>query len=310
MQQSPRIPEGPLSAGGRNEEYHAASLPSPSGEPSDSRRASPPQDHRREHDHRPQGHLIPRQERSPELPYHLLAVLRLDGRERYEKRSLVYLDPSHPDFFQPNGEVTMRSRCIKGTDGRVRACTWMFREVGIEIAFDKLFIASDEQVTPEKNEDNLVAALGGLGANGLADTEEKVQAGQITLTLERVTVGAVHRDGQWQPDHEQDEDVNMTANDASKVTHTSARSVAGKEKKHFPTVDFQFLEPGGPPFATFKFFYRSEDELRKYGFAGFPTVPTLATSPTTSAYNKAGRPADTGESANGVKKAKFELPLR
>ncbi|KAK4544707.1 hypothetical protein LTR36_003956 [Oleoguttula mirabilis] len=208
-------------------------------------------------------------------PYHLLATLRLDGRRSYEKRSIIYLDRDHKRFRSEN---RLCYRNVEDQDGTVRECSWFFKEVGIETAFDKLFIArgdGNDDATPTMDHADLLAAFGGLGADGLQDAEEKVQAGQIELTLERVTVGAVRRNVDWQPDTEQDGvdvDVDLSARDVGKVSHTSARQIDDKRKARIDTVDYSVLVPGELPFATFKFYYRSEEKLRKFGFDGFPTA--------------------------------------
>ncbi|KAK5123676.1 hypothetical protein LTR85_002312 [Meristemomyces frigidus] len=214
----------------------------------------------------------------PAASYHLLATLRLDGKKNYEKRSILYLDWDH----KSEREVKMFSRTILGQDGTVRECKWYFREVGIDTIFDKLLLGSrdgNDEAIPANDDEDLLAAFGGLGADGLQDAEEKLKAGQIELTLERVTVGATHHDVKWNPDDEQDqEEIDLSAGDVDKVSHTFARDVGKKRKDGIHTVEYNAFCPGEPPFATFRFYYRGEEKLRKFNFDGFPAQTSHAKS--------------------------------
>ena len=212
----------------------------------------------------------------PPADWHLLATLRLDGRTGFEKRCIVYLDERHSSFKLYDGMVYMRSRNVQDEDGGLRECGWYFRDVGIETVFDKLFLsggAGEGEAVPAKDEDDLLAAFSSLGASGFEDAEEEIQAGQIEITLERVRVGETRNGVRFQPPSGQD--IDMDSPDLSKLSHTAARDAGRRRANRIDLVYYEPFTPGGEkPYATFRFYYRSEEKLRKFNFPGFPPSAT------------------------------------
>ena len=209
---------------------------------------------------------------APPAPWHLLATLRLDGRKTHEKRMMIFLDRRDPSFPKPDGNVSMAFRRVKDKKGDIRACGWYFQDVGIDAMFDQLGLSAgnnDEQAVPANDEEELLAAFGGLGANRFEDAEEKSAVGQIEVTLERATALSVQR-GLWKPEN-QNNDTEIGRGDLTKVSHTVARDAGKKYKKYVDVTRYELVDPNERPYAIFKFYYRSEENLRKFGFAGFPS---------------------------------------
>lgn len=246
------------------------------------------------------GGASPRHSTEPQpAPWHLLATLRLDGRQEFEKRSIIYLDDSHPDSHIRRDEIIMKCRTVKDADGRLRDCGWLFKEVGIVLqidsVFDKLKLLSgnhDNEVVPTQEDDDLLTALRGLGAN-LEDAEERSTAGQIEVTLERVTVGRIKYDF-WEGHGGESIDVDMSASDMNNISHTVARDKGTRKEDVIRFIFYDLVDPAEQPYATFRFYYRSEgeflkisyhayvltwctDKLRKFNFPGFaPKTPAAS----------------------------------
>ncbi|KAK5682247.1 hypothetical protein LTS10_005373 [Elasticomyces elasticus] len=209
----------------------------------------------------------------PQAKYHLMAILRLDGRQGWEKRSIIYLDERHPQFRQPKGEAKMMHRTVQDVDGTLRECGWYFTEVGIETLMDGLdkMILNNDSSTGEDDavlaseDDGLAAAFTSLGENSLETSEERVSAGQIELTFERVTLGKVTKNAKFGTDKESEDDTEMTV-DASKIPHITARDAGTRRSSTHDVIYFEPYVPGERPFATFRFYYRNEATLRKMGF--------------------------------------------
>ena len=70
-------------------------------------------------------------------PFDLLATLYLDGREKAERRVIVYLDPEYEDFSPgfkgDTARQIMRSRLVRGNDGSIHEHAWIFKDIGIEV---------------------------------------------------------------------------------------------------------------------------------------------------------------------------------
>lgn len=160
-------------------------------------------------------------------PFHLLASLFLDGRQKAERKVIVYLNPNDEDFAYPDGKVTLRSRWVQGNDGSLKEHSWVFRDVGIDTIFDKMFISGGEncaEILEEHDEDAMVAAMRstGLGVEGDVN-EEKSNLGQILVIVQRVVLGTKWHDKQYHSKHQEDdeaEDVDM-AGAKNEITHTT-----------------------------------------------------------------------------------------
>ncbi|KAK0943777.1 hypothetical protein LTR48_005374 [Friedmanniomyces endolithicus] len=203
-------------------------------------------------------------------PYHLMAVLRLDGRSGWEKRSIIILDENDPLFRRPDGETKMVHRTARDADGGLRQCGWYFSKAGIENlmeSLNKLLLADITDAVPAGDDDEITKAFRKLGADRLEDTEEPVAAGQIELTFQRVTVNQ-YRKNQPFSDHEEDQADPGTTVDATKVPHFAARDAGIKRSNIVDTIHYRPYVEDEPPFATFRFYYRDEKTLRKLGFLG------------------------------------------
>ena len=199
----------------------------------------------------------------PKAPWHLLATLRLDGRRHYEKRSIVYLDRRHPKCHTFDCQTIIKARMVTDDEGDVRECGWVFKEVGIEDVFDKLFLSNgsgDEETEPATGDgDELLTAMNGLGANRMEDTDEKSTMGQIEVTLERIKLGET-KHGIYRPDKLDDNDkLDISEADMTGVTHTAAYDAGKLRDKRIDTIYYDTLhEPDKKPYANFKFYYRNE----------------------------------------------------
>ena len=164
--------------------------------------------------------------RIPPPPFHLLASLYLDGREKPERRVIIYLDPDDADFSYPGGEVEINGRWAQGKDGNIKEQSWVFQDIGIETLFDKMLIAGDNSDTPisERNEAELTNAFDNIYLDGDGDfvREEKSKVGQILVTIERVKLGEKWRDTNFRAKHMEHEMENVDMVDAGKeITHTT-----------------------------------------------------------------------------------------
>lgn len=159
------------------------------------------------------------------LPFHLLATLYLDGRSKPERSTVVYLDPSNPDFpphyySRAFGETMMRSRWVQGDDGTIRQHRWVFKDIGIETLFDKLQldgeIASEGKIY-KKDEDDIVAAM---HSTGLDEKEERPGQGQIVVTISRVVVSNPYKDPAFRTQFQDGED-DVGMKDEEGLSHTT-----------------------------------------------------------------------------------------
>ncbi len=108
------------------------------GRPSDNTRSKRPGHQRRR---RGNSEPITTPSKSPPPPFHLLATLYLDGRENAERKVIVYLDPEDEEFFWPDGRVFFKSRWVETQTGGLVERGWVFKDVGIETAFEKMLIS-------------------------------------------------------------------------------------------------------------------------------------------------------------------------
>ncbi|KAL9026398.1 MAG: hypothetical protein Q9196_004931 [Gyalolechia fulgens] len=187
-------------------------------------------------------------------PFSFLATLYLDGRIKPERTLIVYLDPNDDDFSHPNGEVMFKCRHVQGENGSVNEQAWVFKEIGIETVFEKIALRdrAEDLLDPE---DVLVNAFNDskLGGERSQVDEERGKVGQIVIELERVSLGKKYRDRNYRAMHSEGDmdDVDMEGG-SQEVAHTTAPYVEGEG-----------------PWASFRFFYRSQEQLQKYNFPGF-----------------------------------------
>jgi len=250
--------------------------------------------------------------RPREVSWHLLATLRLDGRRKFEAQRIILLDKGHSNFRHPEGEVHLSSRRFRDDDGGLRECGWVFKEVGVERMLEKLLLSrGDDGVVPAEDDDFLTA-FGALGANNMEDAEEEGSVGQIELTLERVSVGIIHRDVHFAVRHDQDTDMDIGHHDG-KMKHSAGRDVGAKARGRYDTIKYEPYRQDELLFATFKFYYRSEETLRKIGFQDFPPskaalrkgMQSLSTlTPLSLTEAKAKKDGEGGDAVNGPEVAK------
>ena len=160
-------------------------------------------------------------------PYHFLASLFLDGRQKAERRIVVYLDPKDEDFSPPNGKVKFKSRWVQGSDGAMREHSWVFKDVGIETVFDKMLINGERNSAgelAEQDEDTMIAAMNAteLGAGGNSQKDEKSGIGQILVVIQRVILGNKWIEPNYRSKHQEGEaeDVDMDGI-KNEITHSA-----------------------------------------------------------------------------------------
>ncbi|OCL14619.1 hypothetical protein AOQ84DRAFT_384591 [Glonium stellatum] len=215
--------------------------------------------------------------------FHLLATIYIDGRVKYERQAIVYLDPSHHNVSRADGKVWVQARYSKANDGTIVEHKWVFKDVGIETMFDKLLLSGDvKEENNKEDEDTIIEAMNSLGTEERDGDKEEANAGVIKITLQRVTLGKEYKDEDFDTPYREDEDVDVDMADANKVTHTTRLTKGRGFYNVVPVITYKALEES--EYATFKFFYRSKDILRKFGFANFPQSPRLP--PTTIARGR------------------------
>jgi len=245
------------------------------------------------------------------VPYQLLATLRLDGKKKYEKQSIVHLDQWAPASHSANGETKMSERLVQGSDGVLRKCGWFFRETnGIEKTFDSLQISpgdGQEDAVPVGDEHDLSTAFADLGADNLAEAQDKLPHGKIEITLERVTIAKERKQAVWQPHEEQDQDIEMGTEGKEGVPHTTARDEGIVQDRFIETIRYERLDPEDKPFATFAFLYRNEETLRKMGM--LEALPTGRKQKRKDVFSTI-TPLSVSAAASGAAEAPSVAPLR
>jgi hypothetical protein len=159
--------------------------------------------------------------------YDFLASLYVDGRQMPERRTIIYLDPSDPDFTPPDGKVRFKSRWVQGHDGSMKEHAWVFRDVGIEASFGKLLISQNGLAVDdfdEPQEDALVRDLNSadLGAETGPRREQTGKVGQIVVTLQRVKLGRKTTESDYHAKHREGEKDEFDMDGIEReITHTT-----------------------------------------------------------------------------------------
>ncbi|KAL8970411.1 MAG: hypothetical protein Q9183_001536 [Haloplaca sp. 2 TL-2023] len=212
---------------------------------------------------------------STESSFSFLATLYIDGRTKPERKLVVWLDPSSPDFNQPDGLVHFKSRLVQRQDGTVEEQAWVFKDVGIETVFDKIALQDGGQPAAEL-EDVLVNAFNssGLGLEHTPGVDDHGKVGQIVVEVEKVRVEQPFYQKCWRPKHQEgeEEDVNMEGVNQDVAHKTGLKHRKTLEEERIRVVHYHEIDKGERPWATFQFFYRSHEQLQKYDFPGFPKV--------------------------------------
>ncbi|KAI9717553.1 MAG: hypothetical protein M1812_004694 [Candelaria pacifica] len=214
--------------------------------------------------------------KTPAPDFHFLASLYIDGRSTPERKLIVYLDPEEEDFNEPGGKVQFKSRWVEGRGGRLQEHSWLFKDVGIETAFDKMLISGARgasETVYKRDEEDLIAAMNCADIDGEGtEKDQKVKAGQIVVTIERVKLGEKWEDRNYRARYKEGEGEDVDMEGAQKdITHTTAlgqaRPVGSNSVR---VVAYTPYNDGEGVYATFKFFYRSEEKLRAFPFANSP----------------------------------------
>ncbi|KAL8721044.1 MAG: hypothetical protein Q9225_002188 [Loekoesia sp. 1 TL-2023] len=213
-------------------------------------------------------------------PFSFLATLYLDGRKKPERRIVVYLDPNDADFTHPRGEVKFRCRCVQAQDRSLKEQAWVFKDVGIETVFQKIALC-DRTDDLQDSEDVLVNALNNskLGGERVEAAEERGTIGQIVVELERVSLGKKYNERDYRAKHYEGDkdDVDMDGVNQDVAHHTGQVLSVLETLEPQPTrcIEFEPYVKGEGPWATFQFFYRSQEQLQKFNFPGFPQGPGI-----------------------------------
>ncbi|KAI9814339.1 MAG: hypothetical protein M1832_005919 [Thelocarpon impressellum] len=227
----------------------------------------------------------------PPPNFHFLASLFLDGREKAERKVVVYLDPNDEDFSHPDGRVYLKTRWAESTSGDLVERGWVFKDVGIETMFDKLLISGQRragETVQKRDEDFLIDAM---SVTDIGDEPEQrpqsSEAGKIVVTIQRIKLGEKWNDAHYHAKHREGEDDDVDMEGATKdVTHTAGFSAA--RRLGMKTVRVVAYSPyqGEGNFAKFTFFYRSEEKLRRFNFDGFPNAPPVQQHPARHPRNR------------------------
>ncbi|KAL8975452.1 MAG: hypothetical protein Q9197_000307 [Variospora fuerteventurae] len=210
--------------------------------------------------------------------FSFLATLYIDGRKKPERRLVVYLDPSDSDFSHPDGLITFNHRSVQTRDGHVKHEAWVFKDIGIETIFKGLAV-SDGTKDIEDSDDFLINAMNTsrLGGRHSEVTQEHGKVGQIVVELERIRLGKKFRDANYQSrtkHHDGDhEDVDMEGLGQDVAHQTAHKHVKTLEAHPTRCIEFEAYRRGEGLWATFQFFYRSQEQLNKFDFPGFPQTP-------------------------------------
>lgn len=161
-------------------------------------------------------------------PFDLLASLYLDGRQKPERRAIVYLDPKYHDFPQPDGKIRFRARWTQGENGTLVEHAWVFKDVRIENVFDKLSISKSRNRVNKANhlddDDAMIAAMNAteLGVENNIKNDEKCSIGQIVIVVQRIIVGVKWSNENYRPEHRGGEADDVNMDDLSdEITHTA-----------------------------------------------------------------------------------------
>ena len=155
-------------------------------------------------------------------PYSLLAQLYLDGHSKPERRTVVYLDPMHPEFNQ-DGKIVLKHRWIQTVEGDQREHVWVFKERAIDTVLSRLDLnrAYDDAA---KDEVTLAQAMysADIRHEDEHSSSPKSQVGRIVVTFEKVTLGPIRVDSIHRTARQDssDEDIEIAEVDKT-VTHTA-----------------------------------------------------------------------------------------
>ena len=190
-------------------------------------------------------------------PWHLLATLKLDGRPDIERRVFVMLD-CNDEFFSES--VVLKGAMVRDEDGVWREYEWVFKDVGIDVAFDNLALGGIDQGTiPARDEDDLAHALGAMCGPNSAEKYDMGKVGQIQVRLDRVTLGETVQGISGILEDATD----LSQLDGSSIgdaQHTVGRSKGARKLPPMQTTFFHYMDPDHQPYAIFRFNYCDESK--------------------------------------------------
>lgn len=98
---------------------------------------------------------------------------------------------------------------MQGNDGNLQENLWVFKDVGIETAFDHMLIDNGRDDTSDKEQDEeaVIAAMNGtvLGAEAGIRKDEERGVGQIVIVIQRVILGKKWVQKSWKAPHKEGE---------------------------------------------------------------------------------------------------------
>lgn len=202
----------------------------------------------------------------------------LDGRDQSERRTLISLNLSDPDFSHQG--KTLYNSWVENGDGTLTEHLWVFKEKGIESVLGRLRLSANTADDEEEEEDMLSKTLASAGitaSDGDASPGDR-KVGQIVITVNKVTLGTQYIETAYNRGKKSTLDDTEMDDADQDVTHTATR-VPKKNIYHGPKK-CQAIHPyedDEKPLATFVFFYRSSETLTKMGFLESPTTSRTTT---------------------------------
>ncbi|EOD49369.1 hypothetical protein UCRNP2_3866 [Neofusicoccum parvum UCRNP2] len=207
-----------------------------------------------------------------ECPYNLLVQIFFDGKARWEIQRYLYLDPSYDKYHEDLGQLKLTYGYVRDRAGKVLKTKWKFQDVGgvggIGALIDSLdgLQLDDSAPSADVIEEELANAL--QSANLRDEFEEASKIGQIKIVFKRVVVARqkFYADESKKNFPQKDELPDGDGADST-IVHSTAYEPAKNQKQVVrPSVKYEDYILGEDPFATFVFFYRSGDVLRRFGF--------------------------------------------
>ncbi|KAI9755691.1 MAG: hypothetical protein M4579_004189 [Chaenotheca gracillima] len=191
-------------------------------------------------------HVTPAVSGGVSMGYQLLASVFVDGREQADAIKLVYMDP---ELQREHGaSCQFVGRAVQGADGETFVRPWKFvGEVGVEGAFNKLAIGE---------EDSLMSAMGAMSVARGGENEKAVGLGQIVVKFRRVRLLEDRYEGPVIPEL-------MWLEFLTPATRSEFGARAGALCARYDEEEY----------ARFTFLYRTQEQLRKFNFRGFPRPP-------------------------------------
>ncbi|EKG15105.1 hypothetical protein MPH_07702 [Macrophomina phaseolina MS6] len=213
-----------------------------------------------------------------EYPYNFVVGIHIDGKDSSEIERYVYIDPS----YQPALPGLLRHRQYlnhslkRDRNGRVRKYYWIFQDAGgIGELLDSINnLAIDESTRPVDVDRELTSALASAQLHNENDTSS---FGQIKVVIRRVIINRDVRlvgeswSGFVSPE-------NAKGMHGGNVKHSAAYQRDGiyQHPQTTSLLSYRQYVKGEEPYATFIFYYRSRDVLKKFGFVKEKSADELA----------------------------------